>query len=123
MTVYVVHDHRKFDRETGETVAVYDISPAEQFGQLVYLLPPTATPWASHAILDRLWEGLQGFRDGDYLLMIGNPVLCGLATSVAAEVNDGRVGFLQWSGRDRSYIPVVADIFDVGSRGPLKAPD
>ena len=112
-TVYVVQDHRRYDKGTGEYVSVHDLSPAEEFGQLKYLLSPTAAPWATESIINDLWEGLDGFRQGDYLLMIGNPVLCALAAVVACDITEGRIRFLQWNGRERKYTPVEAQVFDV----------
>lgn len=113
MTVYVVQDHRRYDKDTGQYVSVHDLSPAEEFGELRYLLSPTAAPWKPESILDDLWDGLSDFGDEDYLLMVGNPVLCGLATAVACDINDGRIRFLQWNGREHKYTPVEAQVFDV----------
>lgn len=116
-TVYVVQDHRRYDKDSGQYVPAFDLSPAEEFGQLRYLLSPTAAPWAPESILRDLWAGLKEYRPGDYLLMVGNPVLCGLATAVAADVADGHVCFLQWNGRERRYTPVEAHVFDVDAPG------
>lgn len=113
MTVYVVQDHRRYNKETGEFESVHDLTPAEEFGPLRYLLSPTAAPWASESIIADLWAGLEDFGPDDYLLMVGNPVLCGLATAIACDVNDGAIRFLQWNGRERKYTAVEAQVFDV----------
>lgn len=113
MTVYVVQDHRRYDNVTGTYTSVFDLSPAEEYGQLRYLLTPTAAPWNSASIISDLWAGLENYNDLDYLLMIGNPVLCGLAAAVASEINDGKIRFLQWHGKDRRYVAVEAQVFDV----------
>lgn len=116
MVVYVVQDHRRYDKLTGQYVSAHDLSPAEEFGELRYLLSPTAAPWNPVSILNDLWDGLKDYGDMDHLLMVGNPVLCGLATAVAANINDGRVRFLQWNGRQYRYTAVEAQIFDVDAR-------
>lgn len=116
MTVYVVQAHRRYNKDTGEYEDVHDLSPAAEFGELRYLLTPTAAPWDTDSILADLWDGLGSFSDGDYLLMVGNPVLVGLATAVASEVSGGRINFLQWSGRERSYTPVSAQVFALDPR-------
>lgn len=113
MTVYVVQDHRRYDKDTGEYVSVHDLSPASEFGEVKYLLSPTAAPWASESIIEDLWGGLADFTDDDYLLMVGNPVLCGLATAIACDVNNGRIRFLQWNGRQQKYTPVEAQVYEV----------
>lgn len=111
VTVFVVQDSRRYDKDTGEYVSVHDLSPAEEYGTLRYLLSPTAAPWAPQSVLDDLWKGLEDFGDDDYLLMVGNPILVGLATAVACDINDGRIKFLQWNGRERRYTDVEAQVY------------
>lgn len=118
MTVYIVQDHRRYNRDTGEYESVHDLAPAEEYGTLKYLLSPTAAPWSPETVLPDLWAGLRDFGDADHLLLTGNPVLIGWATAVAADYNDGRVSLLQWHGRDRRYIPVTAQVFPVDADGP-----
>lgn len=111
MTVYVVQDHRRYDKDIGDYVSVHDLSPAQEYGELKYLLSPTAAPWATDSVVRDLAEGLRDFCNDDYLLMVGNPVLCGLATAIACDVNDGFLRFLQWNGRERRYTAVEAQVF------------
>lgn len=111
--VYVVQNSQRYDNDTGTYVPVHDVSPAKEYGELRYLLSPAAGPWNVESILDDLWKGLEDFGPDDYLLMIGNPVLCGLAAIVAAEVNDGRLQFLQWNGSRRKYLSVAAQVYEV----------
>jgi hypothetical protein len=115
MTVFVVQDHRRYDTATGSYVPVYDLTPAEKFGDLKFLLTPTAAPWATDSIINDLWDALEDFGDDDYLLMVGNPVLCGLAAAVACDVNKGRIRFLQWNGRQKVYTPIEAQVFEVAN--------
>jgi len=112
VTVYVVQDHRRYNRDTGEYESVHDLAPAEEYGPLRYLLTPTAAPWATVNILDELRAGLEDFGPDDFLLLNGNPILIGLATAVAADYS-GTVNFLQWHGRERCYTPVTAQVFAV----------
>lgn len=113
MTVYVVQDQRRYDRDTGQYVSKFDLSPAEEHGELRFLLTPTAAPFHPESIMPELWHGLRHYGDGDHLLLVGNPILIGWATAIAADANDGRVSLLQWSGKDRRYIPVSAQVFDL----------
>ena len=101
--VYVVQNHLRYDPDKGETVPCYDVSPAEKFGELRFLLSPTATlqkPAEAIAKMDML---LNRFCDDDYLLLIGNPAMIGWATAIAAAHNEGRVQTLVWSSRERRY--------------------
>ena len=113
VTVYVVQEPTRFNRVTLEVETFFDLSPADQFGEQVHLLPPNAGPFNPDAVLPVLWEKLKDFGDSDYLLLIGNPILIGWATAVAADYNEGRVNLLQWSGAKNSYIPVFAQVFPV----------
>lgn len=113
VTVYIVQDQRRYDKLTGQFVHKFDLSPAEEFGAFSYLLTPTASPFNPSNIIPELREALQDFSDDDHLLLVGNPVLIGWATAIAADYNDGRVSVLQWSGKDHRYIPVSAQVFEV----------
>lgn len=118
MTVYIVQDHRRYNRDTGQYEPVHDLTPAEEYGPLKYLLSPTAAPWNPETVMPELWDGLADFGDADHLLLTGNPILIGWATAVAADVNDGRVNLLQWHGRERRYTPVSAQVFQVDPEDP-----
>lgn len=112
-TVYVVQKQHKWDRGEGTFVPKFDLSPAENYGRLEYLLPPTASPFRVVPLIKELHDRLREYTPDDYLLLVGNPVLIGCAAAIAAEYGDGSVRFLQWSGRDGTYIPVLAEIFEL----------
>ena len=110
MTVYVVQDQTKKDHTTGEIVARFDLTPAKRYGELKFLLRATAKPFSPLPILEELRRGLEDFGDEDYLLLIGNPVIMGMAAAIAADIN-GTVNFLQWSGKYKKYVIVKVPIF------------
>lgn len=112
MTVYVVQKQHQANK-SGELVPKFDLTPAAEFGPLEYLLSPTAAPWSPESVIDELHEKLCNFNDTDHLLLVGNPVLIGLAVSVAGYYNDGRVTCLQWSGREKRYLEIKTDIMGV----------
>lgn len=117
MSVFVVQHQHRWDAALGRLVPKFDLAPAEQWGQLLYLLGPTASPFNPGVILPELHQKLQTFTDDDSLLCIGNPCLIGFATAVAAYWNQGRVQMLQWSGKDQSYVRVVADLAEFTPKG------
>lgn len=109
MTVYVVQDQKWVD-PNGQLKPKFDFGPAEEFGELSFLLRPGSSPFNLEPVLDRLHSVLQHYdADQDYLLLTGNPVLLGLAVAVATHYADGRVRMLQWSGAKKRYLPVEAD--------------
>jgi len=102
----------RFDQDKGELVPRFEsIEKAERWGDLYYLLSPGQHPFRADLALGDLHEKLVEFSDGDYLLLIGNPVLIGMAVAIAANYNDGRVKFLQWSGKFKEYSEISAKIF------------
>lgn len=112
MTVFIVQKQMRFDSVAGELVPRFKtISKAAQHGKIEYLLSPTANPFNTEKIVEELHTKLKKFRDGDFLLLIGNPVLIGLATTIAANYNKGSVDFLQWSGKDNDYVEISTRIF------------
>lgn len=104
--VYVVQNHLRYDSTKGELVPVYNISPAERFGKLRFILNPRATLERPEEAIAKMDLILRGYTDDDYLLLIGNPVLIGWATALAAAHNGGRIALLVWSGKDKDYSPV-----------------
>lgn len=111
MTVYVVQNQMRYDRNQGKLVPKFDLNPALEFGNLHYLLSPTAKPFEPAPIIRELHEKLSTYSDDDYLLLIGNPMVMSWAVAVAAEYNEGYVTTLQWSGRDNRYLPVSAQLY------------
>lgn len=91
----------------GKFTDTFDLSPAEVYGKLEFLLGPTEKPWDT--VLPTLYEKLRWFSVEDYLLLIGNPCLIGMATAVAAEYS-ADINFLQWSANEQQYIKVSINI-------------
>lgn len=112
MTVYVVQQQMKFDPVKRELVPRFQsINKAERYGNIVYVLSPSAHPFNPELVLGDIHERLSGFSDEDYLLLIGNPGIIGMCSAVAAHYNEGRVKFLQWSGRHSEYTEIAAEIY------------
>ena len=112
MTVFAVQQQMRFDQAKGELVPRFtSIKKAERWGEIEYLLSPSAHPFNPELVLGDLHEKLSRFSDSDYLLLIGNPGLIGMATSLAAYYNEGRVRLLQWSGRHNEYTEISFKIY------------
>lgn len=110
--VFVVQRQQRKDETTGELVSKFDVTPAEEYGDIIDILSPSAAPFHPPAVLGQMHQVLKSFCDDDYLLLTGNPVLIGLAAAIAADYNGGAVNFLQWSGKEKRYLVIRAeDIF------------
>jgi hypothetical protein len=113
MTVYIVQDQKEVDVNTGQLTNKFDFSPAKEYGDLEYILPSGASPFNIDPAITKLFDGLVDFSSEDYLLLTGNPVLLGLAVTVACSYTNGNVKLLQWSGAKRKYIPIkIQDLFN-----------
>ena len=95
----------------------YDISPALEFGQPVYVFEAQDQPGlAPVPSLRRAREIMRDFNDDDYILWAGgDPYALALVIAVAMEINNGKAQFLRWErSRDQNnkrtgrgyYIPV-----------------
>lgn len=104
--VYVVQNHLRYDPDQGELVPRYNISSAERFGKLRFILNPRCNTQRPEEVVAKMDLILAGYTDEDYLLPIGNPALIGWAVALAAAHNEGRVRMLVWSGKDRNYAEV-----------------
>lgn len=111
MTVYAVQRQKKWDSKHGEYRFVFDLAPTSEFGPIKELLSHAETPFKPDRVLEILNRGLKDFSDQDCLLMVGNPILMGLAFAVAAKNNGGRVRALQWNRKKQRYIQIK--IFDL----------
>lgn len=107
--VYVVQSTLRMNPATRKLEAKFDVSAAEVFGELVYLLSAQAAPFSPDPVIAELRTKLAKYNpEHDYLLLIGNPCLIGWTVAVAAHVGAGRVNLLQWSGREGRYLPICA---------------
>lgn len=109
MSVFVVQKKITWDYSSGELTDRYDISPAKQYGELVFLLGPTENVFDPRRVVSTLNEKLINFSDQDYLLPMGNPCFIGWATAVAARQNEGCVKLLQWSRKNSRYYVIQAE--------------
>ena len=95
----------------------HDIAPAMKYGDMVVLLDSnTQIAFSTVPTVRTLRRKLRNYKDGDFLLLTGDPVAIGLACSIAAFYNSGRFTALKWDRREKMYIPVKIDITENGER-------
>lgn len=99
----------RMDSMRQRLIPKYDVSEAQIFGELQFLLSASASPFSPVPVIAELSQKLKDY-DGakDYLLLVGNPCLIGWAVALAAKASGGRVNLLQWSGRENRYLPIRA---------------
>ena len=100
MTVYVIQE-----------MPYKDIRSAEKYGELKPIVAPGLNIYFSPApIVSKMRDVLKNFNDDDYLLLIGDPSIIGVACSVASDINMGRFKVLKWDRRREKYYPLEFDI-------------
>ena len=92
-TVYVVQvDNNK------------DLSDAKRFGSLRAVFGNPRKPYDTMSMINKARDVLDNWKDGDYLLMIGDPVLCAVCMSLVCEL-ESFVNVLSWDRNTFQYIP------------------
>ena len=85
-----------------------DLSDARRFGALRAVFLNPRKPYDTDKLVATARAALSQWQRGDYLLMIGDPVLCGVCMAVLAE-SHGAVSTLSW---DRLHIQYTAQTWE-----------
>lgn len=109
--VFVVQNQHKMAVD-GHLEPKFDLSSAESFGELTYLLSPTARAFKPESVIRELTSKLADYdATNDSLLLIGNPALIGFAVAIASSCTiTGRLRLLQWDGRRAAYAEILTEL-------------
>ena len=100
MTVYVIQE-----------MPYRDILSAEEYGELVSIIEPGYQLYISpEPIVEKVRSALKNFNDDDYLLLIGDPSIIGIACAIACDINMGKLKVLKWDRRRERYYPIEFNI-------------
>lgn len=108
--VYIIQNTHRLNRTTSVLEPKYDFDSAKRFGDLVFLLTPSAKPH-DPSVIAELIDKLNDYTDKDHLLLVGNPTLIGFACAIASDVTEGRLKVLQWDGKAKEYVSIAADLW------------
>lgn len=100
-TVWVVYnDKRK------------DMSSAARFGELKDVFSSSVTNFTK--AIEHARRVLSRWKEGDCVLIVGDPTLCAIVTAVALEyAEDEVVTVLRWDRHNFEYIPTKLDFSDI----------
>ena len=92
-----------------------NIMGAANYGQFKFLLPEfSQIIFSPGPLIYKLRQGLKNFKQGDYLLLTGDPAIIGVACSIVHELTGGKFNLLKWDKQERRYYPIEINIFEKG---------
>ncbi len=86
-----------------------DFSDARRYGQLRAVFSNPRRPYETANLLRVARERLQAWRPGDYLLMVGDPVLCAVCVGLLVEHHADQLKLLSWDRLEFRYEEQVWD--------------
>lgn len=106
-TVYVTQIPVRRDQLTGASVPAMNISPANEHGGIVVMMPPRAAFIDSTELMKQLRVHLDRYSlpDRDCLLPIGDPVIMAAACAILGE--RGGFNVLKWDKNMGRYLSIL----------------
>ncbi len=60
------------------------------------------------------WDYKKDFKEGDHLLLTGDPALIGVACSIVSDITNGKYNLLKWDKQERKYYPISINLYEKG---------
>ena len=110
-TVYVIQEIP--GTQTGNPKI--NIMGASKYGELKFLLPEfSQIIFSPGPLVYKLRQGLKNFKEGDYLLLTGDPAIIGVACSIVSDITGGKYNLLKWDKQERKYYPISINLYEKG---------
>ena len=110
-TVYVVQEIAG----TREGRPKFNIMGAAEYGNLKFLLDERSQMiFSPGPLVRKLRQGLKDFKEGDHLLLTGDPALIGVACSIVSDITNGKYNLLKWDKQEKKYYPIAIDLYQKG---------
>lgn len=85
-----------------------DLTSARKFGEIRTFFDTVDYNDASQLYVQKVKDlMLNEFLPGDYLLLVGDMVLCSVFFKVMADLADGEVRCLKWDRYKKEYYPII----------------
>ena len=92
-----------------------NIVGAKDYGDLVFLLPEFSQMiFSPGPLVYKLRQGLKNFKEGDHLLLTGDPALIGVACSIVSDITNGKYNLLKWDKQEKKYYPISISLYEKG---------
>ena len=92
-----------------------NIIGAQKYGDFKFLLPEFSQMiFSPGPLIYKLRQGLKDFKEGDHLLLTGDPALIGVACSIVSDITNGKYNVLKWDKQERKYYPIEINLYEKG---------
>ena len=92
-----------------------NITGALEYGELKFLLPELSQlMWSPGPLIFELRKKLKNYTPDDYLLLVGDPAIIGVACSIVSDITNGKYKFIKWDRQERRYYPIEINLYEKG---------
>ena len=92
-----------------------NIIGASNYGNFKFLLPEFSQMiFSPGPLVYKLRQGLKNFKEGDHLLLTGDPALIGVACSIVSDITNGKYNLLKWDKQEKKYYPISISLYEKG---------
>ena len=89
-----------------------NIMGAAEYGTFKFLLPEfSQIIFSPGPLIYKLRKNLKDFKEGDFLLLTGDPAIIGVACSIVSDITNGKFNLLKWDKQERKYYPIEIDLY------------
>ena len=83
-----------------------------EYGELKFLLPELSQlMWSPGPLIFELRKKLKNYTPEDYLLLVGDPAIIGVACSIVSDITNGKYKFIKWDRQERRYYPIEINLY------------
>ena len=92
-----------------------NIMGASSYGKFKFILPEFSQMiFSPGPLIYKLRQGLKDFKEGDHLLLTGDPAIIGVACSIVSDITNGKYNLLKWEKQERKYYPITINLYEKG---------
>jgi hypothetical protein len=88
-----------------------------EYGEIRFLLPELSQiMWSPGPLIFKLRSLLKNYTPNDYLLLVGDPAIIGVACSIVSDMTNGKFKFIKWDKQERRYYPIEINLYEKGNK-------
>jgi hypothetical protein len=92
-----------------------NIVGAAEYGEIKFLLPELSQiMWSPGPLIFKLRSLLKNYTPNDYLLLVGDPAIIGVACSIVSDITNGKYKLIKWDKQERRYYPIEINLYEKG---------